>query len=338
MTGTFPAIWKHAVVHIFKSGDAKETKNYRPISPLPIISKVIEKVIPTQLAEHLEGNLLLSNTPRLETHFVHRNRLYENIDRSNISLLTVCDLSKAFDSVSHEILLKKLTKLKVDSCLFKLLEIVCRTLDVLFRVPQGSALGPVLFLIFVNDLSQYFPDCQYADDTQFIHTGKIEYIQDLTRKEEKTLTKAKRYFHLNGLMLNTNETQCVFSGRGGLTPQIPHSISFRVDDNNITPRYSLKNLGVYFDTNMTFDKHVAKISSKFFSTIMYMNRIKDNFNKNARMIVMQSIVLRIINYSTDICDTTNLTRTQQIQKLQNFAAKVAAGGGAGGDHATPFLE
>ncbi len=360
VTGCFPSLWKHAiVVPIYKTGDVNEPKNYRPISLLPIISKILEKVIARQLTLYLEENHLLSSTQHgfrasLSTDSALlklSDKLYENSDTKQLSLITLCDLSKAFDSINHKMLLKKLITLKIDSFWFdsylhrrtqavRIGKHTSQTMEVSYGVPQGSVLGPILFLIFVNDLSQCISDCfiiQYADDTQFIHTGSIDRLQDLIHRGEETMLRAKYYFNSNGLLLNTNKTQCMFVGSRGLISQIPSNTTLQVDGATIVPSSSLKNLGIYFDQNMTFDSHVNKISGKIFSTIIYINRIKDNFSKSARKTVMQSLVLSIINYGIKVWGTTNKTHMYTIQKLQNFAAKVALGGAAKHEHATPFL-
>ena len=113
VTGIFPTAWKHALIFpIFKSGDDNDLSNYRPISLLPIVSKVLEKVVSVQLTQFLESNSLFSNTrhgfwPKLSTETaltVIADKIYSNMDTRKVSLLTLCDLSKAFDSVSPEIL------------------------------------------------------------------------------------------------------------------------------------------------------------------------------------------------------------------------------------------
>ncbi len=155
-TGVFPTSWKQAlVVPLFKSDDSNDMKNYRPISLLPIVSKILQKIVAWQLMQFLEFNNLLSHTqhgfrPRLSTETaltVITDKIFNNMDSKKISVLTLCDVSKAFDSVSHEKLLHKCAELNVDS----------------FWLSSYTKIELNLSAL-INGCSLI----QYADDTQFL--------------------------------------------------------------------------------------------------------------------------------------------------------------------------
>ena len=360
VTGVFPAAWKHAlVVPLYKNGDRDCVNNYRPVSILPIISKVLEKIVAKQLSNYLESSKLLSNCQhgfrcRLSTETALTtitDKIYENMDNKKISLLTLCDLSKAFDSVNHKTLLHKCSLLKIDEFWFtnylqdrsmsvRLENDISKKNKVGYGVPQGSILGPILFGIYVNDLSSHI-NCflvQYADDTQFLHCNTVDKLDQLIKDTEETLVKCRQYFLRNGLLLNSSKTQCMFIGNHQLLSNIPLNTKLNFNGNSIQPSNRVKNLGVYMDRYMLYDVHINELNKKVMGSLMYISRISDKLDKQNIIIIIESLVLSVIFYCIKIWGTTNDKQISYVQKLHNFAARVAFGGVRKYDHISPVFK
>ncbi len=158
------------------------------------------------MLHYLESNRLITNSqhgfrPKLSTETdltVITDNIYNNMDNKSIRLLTLCDLSKAFDSVSHSIILSKCTHLNIDSFWFN---------DYVSNITQSVRLNNIV--------------SQYADDTQFLLTSTIDNLNHLIRNTESTLLRLKRYFLRNCLLLNPAKTQCIFFGNRPLLFLIP---------------------------------------------------------------------------------------------------------------------
>ncbi len=195
---TYVNAWKMArITPIFKSEDSQKCENYRPISILPIISKIFEKEVFDQLYEHLSQNLLLSKyqsgfRPKHSTMSAliqMCDHWLENMDNGMLNGVVFLDIRKAFDSIDHSILLKKMneqfgidgTELKWFESYLTKRQQVCfvngHTLSprqITCGVPQGSILGPLLFLLYINDMPKCLKSttpCVYADDTEIFATS-----------------------------------------------------------------------------------------------------------------------------------------------------------------------
>ncbi len=126
-------------------------------------------------------------------------------------------------------------------------------------IMESLILGPLLFNIFVNDLPEFIGDgtlVQYADDTQFLYSGSLDDLKLIIYKTKETQRRVRTYLIRQGLMMNVNKTQCIFIGTRQLLSKIPTNVKIEIQDDIIEPVTNVKNLGIFFDRYMTFDKHI----------------------------------------------------------------------------------
>ena len=215
-TGLFPDKLKIAKVTIFKKGDPTLCKNYRPISLLPTISKVLEKIIFTQLSSYFnETKLFFDNQygfrPKHRTEYAALeliDRIINHMDKYEVPINIFLDLSKAFDTIDHNILLHKLRFCGLDGASLLLFEcylsnrrryveideMQSETLPVKIGVPQGSILGTLLFTIYITDfpqVSNIFNFIMYADDTTLSST--LNQFTDSTQLKNKSVESVINY-------------------------------------------------------------------------------------------------------------------------------------------------
>ena len=288
-TSAFPHIWKEALVTpLPKPGDPCNPSSYRPISSLPIISKVTEKVIARQIRAYLELNYLIScnqfgfrerhSTQSLLLQLTNKwLTTLDSIIGEKYICLTTLDIKKAFDSVDHDLLLYKMcnyfqfnastTKL-MSSYLDKRHQSV-KTNGVIYTsrpihagVPQGSVLDPLLFIMFVNGITRSFPFYLFADDCIIEQSGYTP-TQAIT-KTNNLLLEVANWYECNLLKLNTTKTGAMMlSNRRLITDKLPPVIIRDMAKH----ANSLKYLGLHLDEMLRWNEHAKRIRNKMLVVI-----------------------------------------------------------------------
>jgi hypothetical protein len=275
-TCTFPNNWKKArVTPIFKAGDPAEPGNYRPISILPVISKVIERVVFDQLYKYLnDNNLIYVNQSGFRPSFSTATALinisedwYNEIDNGNIIGLCMLDLKKAFDTVNHNILLDKLKLYGVskyvtnwfNSYLSNRTQFTCvdgissDLKDILCGLPQGSIDGPLGFLIYINDLPKLVSHSKvsmYADDTALYYASSS--VDDIVKCMNEDLVSVNNWLKCNKLSLNVDKSEFMFiASRQRLATLDNLNLTVQINGENIRKVDKCKHLGVIIDKNLT---------------------------------------------------------------------------------------
>ena len=253
------------------------------ISIVPAFPKLVEKVVQRQLYSYMSDNDLFSSSQHgfrsclsTETALLTvSDHILTAIDRQELTLLCLLDLSKCFDVIDHSKLLSTLQAHAIDPTWFSSYlsghtQSVCsadgngtrylsRPLPNPIGVFQGSSLGPFLFQIFANDLPMFAPDAhvvQYADDTQVLISGKKDSLPQLIASMEQTLDSLDVWFHSHGLKVNTGKTELLVCGsRQNCLKLAPVTVRFREDVVCESPR--VRNLGVVFDKHLTWDSRIV---------------------------------------------------------------------------------
>ena len=347
-SGTVPSQMKIArIIPIFKSGNAQLFNNYRPISILPSFSKILEKVMFKQVSKFLYDNNILykhqygfrakHSTVHPIIHFL--KDIVTNNDKStkDLTIGIFLDLSKAFDTISHEILLYKLEYYGIRGIAnewFKsyltdrkqyteFLNTESATCNIKFGVPQASILGPLLFLIYLNDLpnSTNLNVLSFADDTTVHASGSN--LNELVRKINNELNKIQEWLCENKLSLNINKTNfMVFSPKSYLN----ENIDLKINGINIRQcgylrdQNTIKFLGVYLDEQLTWKLHIDHISNNIAKSLYTLNKVKNILPVAA----LRSIYFALIHIhlSYGILAWGNSTSVNKLFKLQKRAVRI----------------
>ena len=342
----FPKVFKTAkVIPIYKHGAKTDTSNYRPISVLSLLSKPLEKHIHKHMLKHLNDNKLLHpnqsgfrenhSCQTALTHLV--DQWLHNINSNKFNGVLFVDFKKAFDVISHDRLLRKLSIYGVSSSMLAFLSSYLADrhqcvyahnrrstlLRLKHGVPQGSVLGPLLFSIYVNDLPLYLQAlCEmFADDTT-IHTSNtdLNVVHDTLQNSIHELIKWTEQNHMS---LHPGKTKWMLvttsQKRQNLTDTLP---AIRMHNQVVEETNSHKVLGIIIDNNLSWSLHIAYLCKVVSSKVFQLFKIKHFLNFQARKLFFHAHIQACLDYGSTVWDSACVSTLKPLVSLHRRALKL----------------
>lgn len=345
VSSVFPDSLKIAKVKpLHKKGATDECCNYRPISILPIFSKIFEKVINSQICSYLEREKLLNaeqygfrkNKSTSLALIDFTNSVFNAMNNGNSVLGIFLDFSKAFDTIDHHILLTKLSGLNFNQTSIQLLksyltnrkqvtvinEAVSTSKDINCGIPQGSILGPTLFLIYINDLpkiTKLLKPILYADDTNLFFEAKDlnMRINDINAE----LKLVETWCNSNKLTLNLNKTNYIVL-KTHQNRKILQKNCLMVGSNFIHDEKTIKFLGVEIDTQLTWKVHIEKLCAKIRPFVGLLYKCSKYFPRKVLKTIYNSFIHSKISYCLESWGNAPMTSLDLIYKLQKKLLRI----------------
>lgn len=341
--GIFPNNLKIArVVPVFKTGDSLNPSNYRPISVLNSLSKIFEKCLYKRLSQHLDNNSILSQHQYGFTQGSNTTAACVNLtqyittelDKKQHVSCVFLDIRKAFDTVNHRLLCKKIKQLKLPKHIYKVLKtyllnrpqivaIGTKNSDprnIINGVPQGSILGPLLFSIFINDITHIKLKGKiqlYADDTVLKYSSRD--INTIFQEMQHDIDLIANWFNTNQLDLNVSKTKYMFFTNCKINMETIPILSYQ--NQTISRVNSFKYLGLIIDDKLSWSNHIDHIKSKIIPYIFTIRKLKHLLPRNTLLSIYFSYIYSQLIYLIPIWSCTSQYKITELLILQKRALK-----------------
>ena len=344
---SYPDIWKEALITpIPKSGVRTDPSNYRPIASLPILSKVSEKIIANQIRQFTETNKLISScqygfrenhsTQSLLLQLTNKwLRALDDAPTAKCVCLTALDIKKAFDTIEYEILLSKLANIynfhpsaiklihsylidRVQSV--KINNIISDSLPVKSGVPQGSVIGPLLFIMFINDLTTIGSCYLFADDC--IIEQSADTPETAILNTNTLITRYTNWYQSNLLKLNADKTTTLMLTNRNTPIAGLQQVSVNGHYAPFSP--SLKYLGLILDRSLNWNYHVTHLRNKIMPIVWNFARTRHLMNTGIALTFYTSLIRPHLEYASAVLHNMSQTNCQTIETIQNKCLKIIA--------------
>ena len=357
-SGIFPRSLKSGIITpIFKKkGDKNDPSSYRPITKLSYLSKIFEKVIYSRLINHFLVNNIISpsqfgfqkNVSTLDAIVHFTEFIYNALNDKKSCINILVDYSRAFDTVNHPILLRKLERYGIHGNSLSLIasylrdrsQSVCingkisNSILTNISVPQGSVVGPLLYLAYtmeIPQISNYFTTTMFADDTNFSIAGdELDQLINICNTELATF---KSWSDANRLTINISKTNCILISN--IHDSLPEA-SILVEDHVLDVAHCVKFLGVYIDDDLKFDSHIRHICNKVSKSIGIIYRIRSLVPQSLLRNIYFSIVQPYFLYCLPVFAATYHVHLDPLVKLQKRAIRAISLAGYI-DHTDPLF-
>ena len=345
------------------NADPDEPKNYRPISNLTFMSKVVERIVVIQITRHLDDAELM---PPLQSAYRRHHStetavmkvlsdVFDAVDSRKVTLLGLLDLSAAFDTVDHDILLKRLqTFFSVAGLALEWFRsfLTGRTQATTFRgststfvpllygVPQRSVLRPLLFLLYTADVAKIadkhgVPVHSYADDTQLYTSCSAPDWSSAADRLRRCIEDVDGWMSSNRLKLNADKTQFIWLGSAQMLQKVS-SLPPSVGGIDIVPLDSVRNLGVTIDAQLTMRNQADDIARSCFYQLRQLRSIRRSLTFDAICTLVHAFISSRVDYCNAVLDGTAAGVVRRLQMVLHAAARLITGV-RWTEHITPIL-
>ena len=347
--GVFPDIWKVAkVTPIFKSGSRSEANNYRPIPVVSVFSRILEKIVHNQIYECLKATKALTMIQSVFekccstiTSLIDiTDNWYETINKKQLNLTIFLDLKQAFDTVNHKSLLEKLKKYGIRDIAGDWLQSYLEnrtqycaangfesgTKAVTCGIPQGSCLGPLLSIIYLNDFEKCLTNSKaglYADDTHI--TVKSTNVEDQIQNAQMELSNISEWMRMNELNVNPKNSEYMIIGHPRKTSMIEVHEQMRLNGLEIKRVANTKSLGIIVDEGLNWEQQFKAVYNKSRGGLESLERQKNILSQSSLSNVYLALVESNMRYSDVIWGSLSNTKIESLQRLQDRAISMIHG-------------